>query len=399
MHRFPYWPLSSYYFCYFAFLGAFTPYFGLYLQSLSFSAWEIGVLMSQLQLMRVFGPYLWGILADRSGKRLLIIRLTSIVTLIASLLLFHIRHFSALFVVLAILSFFWVAALPLIETLTFDHLRENSSGYSRVRIWGSVGFILTVLGVGAVLDHFGLSSLLWLIALTLAGIMFNGLLVPEAPPHAFHGQHPPVSQIVRQPRVIALFAACFAMAAAHGVLNIFYSIFLSDQGYSKSQVGALWSLAVLAEIVVFFFMPHLMRRFSLRHILLVSFAAASVRFAMIGWGVHSPSVIVLAQLMHGLTFSSFHSSAIAVVNRWFAGSTRARGQALYSSVSFGAGGFVGGLTSAWTWELLGGELTFALSSLYGLLGLLLIAWGVHEGREHAPELSSGNALADSPAEL
>jgi MFS family permease len=70
MHALPYWRLSGYYFFYFAFIGAFSPYFGLYLQSLSFSAWDIGLLMSQMQLMRLFGPYLWGWLADRFGRRL-----------------------------------------------------------------------------------------------------------------------------------------------------------------------------------------------------------------------------------------------------------------------------------------------------------------------------------------
>nr|MBP8163156.1 MFS transporter [Propionivibrio sp.] len=74
MHHFPYWRLSAYYFFYFAFLGVFSPYFGLYLQSRSFSAWDIGLLMSQMQLMRLFGPYVWGALADRLGKRLFVIR-------------------------------------------------------------------------------------------------------------------------------------------------------------------------------------------------------------------------------------------------------------------------------------------------------------------------------------
>ncbi|MCH2219319.1 MAG: MFS transporter, partial [Dechloromonas sp.] len=81
MHSLPYWRLSGYYFFYFAFIGAFSPYFGLYLQSLSFSAWDIGLLMSQMQLMRLFGPNLWGWLADRFGRRLFIIRLAGVIGL------------------------------------------------------------------------------------------------------------------------------------------------------------------------------------------------------------------------------------------------------------------------------------------------------------------------------
>ena len=379
MHRSPYWRLSAYYFFYFAFLGAFSPYFGLYLQSLSFSAWDISLLMSQMMLMRLFGPYLWGALADRFGQRLPIIRLTSLLALIAFSVFFFIASFEAFLLAMAVLSFFWVAALPLVESLTFDHLRENPARYSRIRLWGSIGFIAAVLGTGALLDHLPLPKLLWVSAVALAGILLCSLLVPESPVHhAALGEPQPVGEILRQPRVRALLAACIAMSAAHGALNIFYSIFLTDHGYSKLLVGGLWSLGVVAEIAVFFFMSQVMRRFSLRTILLSSFLAAVVRFVMIGWGVEFPLVLALAQLLHGLTFGAFHAAAIAAINRWFPGRTRSRGQALYSSLTFGAGGLIGGLISGWTWGHLGAEMTFALSSVYALIGLILVAGWIRE---------------------
>ncbi|WP_301100950.1 MFS transporter [Propionivibrio sp.] len=378
MHRFPYWRLSAYYFAYFAFIGVFSPYFGLYLQSLSFSAWDIGLLMSQMQLMRLFAPYLWGMLADRLGQRLLIVRMTGLVALIVFSAFFFISRFDGLLMAMTVFSFFWAAALPLVETLTFDHLRENLARYSRVRLWGSVGFIVAVMGAGALLDHLPLISLLWVSIVTLVGIVLCSMLMPETMLHLPAEEHPPVGEILRQPRVRALLAASFAMAAAHGALNIFYPIFLADHGYRKSMVGALFSLGVLAEIAVFFFMSRAMRRFSLRTILLTSFTVAVVRFVMIGWGVDTLAVMVLTQLMHGLTFGAFHSTAISAINRWFPGRTRARGQALYSSLSFGAGGLAGGLISGWAWDHLGGELTFALGSLYSLLGLILVAAWVRE---------------------
>lgn len=378
MHRIPYWRLSGFYFFYFAFIGVFLPYFGLYLQTLSFSAWDISVLMSQMQLMRLFGPYLWGTLADRFVSRVPIIRLAGLIALMASASFFHIRSFEAILVAMAVLSFFWSATLPLVETLTFEHLRENPERYSRIRIWGSIGFIVAVMGAGALLDHVKLPSMLWMIVFALAGTLLYAVAIPEAEPALHHADHPPVLEILRQRRVVALFSACFSMSAAHGALYVFYSIFLSDHGYSKSVVGGLWSLGVLAEIAVFFYMSRLLRVFSLRTILLLSFSAAVVRFMMIGWGVEQPFVLVFAQVLHGLTFGSFHAAAITVVNRWFLGRTRSRGQALYSSLTFGAGGLVGGLISGWTWDHLGGELTFALSSIFALIGLILVMVWIRE---------------------
>ena len=101
---------------------------------------------------------------------------------------------------------------------------------------------------------------------------------------------------------------------------------------------------------------------------------------MIGWGVDLLAVLALAQVLHSVTYGACHSAAIAAINRCFPGGARSRGQALYAGVSFGAGGLAGGLLSGWTWDWLGGELTFVLASLYALIGLLLVAgWIKEEG--------------------
>ena len=392
-HPLPYWRLSAYYFFYFAFIGAFSPYFGLYLQSLSFSAWDIGLLMSQMQLMRLFGPYLWGALADRAARRVPIIRLAGAASLLGFAAFFLASDFVALLVAMALMAFFWSAALPLVETITFDHLRENAASYSRIRVWGSVGFIVAVMGTGALLDLLPLPALLWVCMALLAGIFICAVLTPEPQTHHASGTPVPVGELLRRPHVRALLAACFSMSVAHGALYIFYSIHLADNGYGKTTIGALWSLGVLAEIILFLFMSRLMRRFSLRAILLASFAAAVVRFLMIGWAVDSLLLVILAQLLHGLTFGTYHAAAIAAINRWFPGRSQARGQALYSSLSFGAGGLLGGLFSGWSWDALGAAITFSVSSACALVGLWLVWQWVRESDEtpsgHLPELPQG----------
>lgn len=378
MHRLPYWRLSGYYFFHFAFIGAFSPYFGLYLQSLSFSAWDIGLLMSQMQLMRLFGPYLWSALADRLSRRLPIVRLAGAVSLLGFTTFFFAQRFESFLVAMALMAFFWSAALSLVETVTFDHLRQEPGRYSRIRMWGSVGFIVAVLGTGALLDSQPIASVLWVIVAILCGILVYALVVPEAPAHPHVETHLPIASILRQPRVRALFAACIAMSAAHGAFYVFFSIYLSDHGYGKALVGGLWSLGVLAEIVVFFYMSKLTKRFGLRAILLASFAAAVLRFLLTGWGVGVLSVIVFAQLLHGLTFGAYHAASIVAVNRWFPGRCQARGQALYSSLSFGAGGLIGGLISGWVWDGPGPALTYTLSAGFALIGLLLVMRWVRE---------------------
>lgn len=372
MSALPHWRLSGYYFFYFAFIGVFSPYFGLYLRSLNFSAWEIGLLMSQMQLMRLFGPNVWGWLVDRFGRRVLIIRLSSVIALAGFSLFFFLERLSPMLVAMAVLAFFWSAALPLVETLTFDHLREGHGNYSRIRLWGSIGFIVAVMVTGTLLDFMPPSGVLMACWLVLAGILAVALVLPEAPPRPHAEAGDAISSILRQPRVAALLAACLAMSMAHGAFYIFYSIHLADHGYAKAEVGLLWSLGVLAEIVVFMQMARLSRIYSLRTILLACFAAAVLRFLLMGWGADSLAVMILVQLLHGLTFGAFHASSIAAVNHWFPSRAQGRGQALYSSLSFGAGGLLGGLLSGYTWDGLGAGWTFTFSALFALVGGMLV---------------------------
>lgn len=380
----PYWRLAGYYFFYFAYVGAFSPYFGLYLQSLGLSAWDIGLLMTQSQLMRLFAPALWGWFADRSGKRLTVVRWTSAVAVLGFCGFFVAERFAALMASMIAMAFFWSAALPLVESLTFDHLKGEAGRYSRIRMWGSVGFIVAVAGGGALLDRMPVSAVVPLVAAILAGIAALAFTLPEAHGGQRHASAPGgLRGVLAQSRVRALLAACFFMSATHGALYVFYSIYLSDYGYSKALVGGMWCLGVAAEIAVFYFMARLMRRYGLRQILLACLAAAVLRFLLIGWGIGSLPVLVLAQLLHGITFGAFHAAAIAAINRWFPGRTQARGQALYSSLSFGAGGLVGGMISGYLWDTIGPAWVYTLSAGFAVIGWLLAARWVRED-EPAP---------------
>lgn len=367
------WRLSAWYFFYFAFIGAFAPYFTLYLQSLEFSAREIGLLMAAGPVMRMLAPAFWGWLSDKSGRRAPIVRQSAALTAAAFAVFFAAEGFWPVLAGIALTFFFWTAAHPLVEALTLDHLRGRTEEYGRIRLWGSVGFVVSVLGVGALLDLMPLPALLWACFGLLLGVFACALALRDggAQPAAHHA--PSLRLGLRRPEVLALFAACFFMSAAHGPLYVFFSIHLVDHGYGKTVVGALWSLGVVAEIVVFLFMARLMQRHSLRAILLACFLAAAVRFLMIGWGVTSLTVLILAQLLHALSFGAYHAAAIAAVNAWFPPGTQGRGQALYSSVSFGAGGMVGGVLAGALWEAQGGALTYTVSAGCALLGALAVA--------------------------
>lgn len=370
---FPYWRLSAYYFFYFAFIGAFAPYFSLYLESLRFSAADIAILMSMMQVMRVLAPALWGWLADRLGARMPIVRMAALCSLAGFAGFFFSESFLGVLLAMAVMAFFWSAALPLVEGVTFAHLGANAAGYGRVRLWGSVGFIAVVLGLGYGLDHLPERAVLWVGVAILAGILVCALRMEDAPLCRESAAVEGLKAVLARPPVRFLFLACFMMSAAHGALYVFYSILLVAAGYGKATVGWMWTLGVVAEIGVFLVMPRVLRAFPERSILKFVFACAVLRFLLIGWGVGSLALLVVAQLLHGITFGAYHSAAIAAVNRWFPGRLQSRGQALYGSVSFGAGGMVGGVLSGLVWDASGPAWTFTLASALALAGWGLVA--------------------------
>ena len=376
----PYWRLSAFYFAYFSYVGAAAPYFSLYLLSLGLAATQIGVLLSLGSLTRVIGPNIWGWVADRTRERARINSITLALGASCFAGLFFVDSFWGLFALLLATGFFTSASMPLTEALTLSHLRGAASRYGSIRLWGSVGFIMTVTLVGYALDSLPVASLLWMVLATYALSWACALAVPDAPAAPGQSAPDPVWTILRRPEVAALLGACFLMNLAHGPLYSFFSIYLVDHGYSKAAVGWMWTYGVIAEIVVFLLMPALLRRYSLPAILLVCFAATVVRFLMIGWGVDLAPVLFFAQLLHGLSFGAYHAAAVTAIHRWFRGAHQVRGQAIYASVSFGAGGVLGSMLSGLGWDSIGPAWTFSAAALAAFVGYVLVDWKVRPAR-------------------
>ncbi len=358
------------------------PYWGLYLQSESFSAADIGILMSLFQISRIFAPNLWGWLADHTKQRVVWIKLTAFLGLLGFVAVFWAQGFWWLFFVMLSLSLFTSSTLPLSESLTLAHLATTNGHYSRIRMWGSLGFIFAAVILGFMIDMYGIKSLLWFllgVQIVLFSLTFK---LPEATIAPHENDHFSIWGIIKNPAVIALLIGCALMVTAHGVLYNFYSIYLAEHGYSKGMIGLLWSVGVICEIGIFMLMPKIMARFSLKNILLTSLALAVIRFCMIGVAVDNLVLLLIAQSLHAATFGSFHAASVEVITQFFNGRHQARGQAIYNSVAYGVGGSIGGLAGGYALQYLGGQNTFLLAAAFPLLGFVVIGLGLKLTQTH-----------------
>ena len=377
----PYWRLSGFYFFYFALLGATAPFLGLYFEHLGFSPARIGELIAIPMLMRCLAPNLWGWLGDVTGRRLQIVRLGALCTLLSFALIFFDKSFAWLALVMALHAFFWHAVLPQFEVITLAHLHEQAARYSRIRLWGSIGFIGTVVGLGQSFQHLSLDLYPLAVVAVMVGIVAGSLWVPNAQPRQrpeAQGQGGFLAQL-RRPGVLAFYGCVALMQLSHGPYYTFLTIHLEALGYARGTIGLMWALGVVAEVLLFLAMARLLERFSLRRVLVASFLIAALRWLLLGSLADHLAVLLLAQVMHAATFGSFHAAAIHFVQRSFGHRQQGQGQALYASLS-GIGGALGALYAGYSWNSLGPGWTFAIASLAALAAAVIIAFRLQENR-------------------
>lgn len=336
--------------------------------------------MAVVMATKVFAPYIWGSLSDRWGRRLSIIRWLTALGAVAFTLMFIRQDYFWMLMALGVFSFFWHAALPQFEVFTLDHLGPRRTRYSRIRLWGSIGFIISVAGIGYWLESGSIQILPIIVAALLAATWLTTLFVSEVP-------HPPqpantgsVIAILRQPAVLAFFMACLLMQASHGPYYTFFSIYLGEQGYSTVAIGLLWALGVLAEIGVFLAVHHWLQVTGAAKLFSIAIAITAARWLLIGSLVDHLPVLIIAQIMHAASYGLFHASAMELLQRFFPGRLQGRGQALYTGIGFGIGNSLGSLFAGYVWSGFGSAWAYYFGSIMSLLALAL-SWIVYASQQ------------------
>lgn len=371
LSQLPYWRLSGFYFFYFACLGVLVPYWSLYLKWEGFSASDIGELTAILLASRIIAPNIWGWIADHHGQRMRIVRFASFAATLVFAAIFFNQTYLWVAATLLLFSFFWNASLPQFEVTTLQHLGDHSHHYSKVRVWGSVGFIIIVMALGWLLEFFEPSIVPIALFLSTAGIWLVSLSVPESASRHMSLSQVSLKSLLKRPAVIAFLLMCFLMQASHGPYYTFYTIYLEENGYGRGLIGQLWALGVFAEVIIFLFMHRWLPRFGLRYVLLMSLILSACRWLLIALFPQNLAILTFAQLLHAASYGTYHAAAIAWVHRHFTGKTQGRGQALYSSVSFGAGGALGSLISGYLWLTPGPMWTYFLAASACMIAFII----------------------------
>jgi len=376
----PIYRLAGFYLLYFTALGALVPYWAPYLKHLGYSPVEIGELVAVFMATRIAAPLVAGWLSDRTGRRMVLVRIATVASCVAFAGVFLGRSYAWLALVSGLFSFFRSATLPPYEAVTLNHLGSQAERYGRLRLWGSLGFIIGVVTLGALLERFGNPVLLPAVLVLFVAIAALSFTIPGHRGHPSVGEPPRLMTILRRPDVLGLFAVSVLMVASHGPYYTFITIHLEASGYPKSQIGPLWGLGVLAEIGMFLVTGRLLHRFSARALMTASLALTALRWTLIALFVDHLAVLLFAQTLHAFSFGLFHAVNIHIIHRRFTGPLQARGQALYASVSHGLGGALGSLASGYAWSSMGADNTYLAAAALPAFGVIIAAFTLRERR-------------------
>ncbi|MDO7534650.1 MFS transporter [Acinetobacter pittii] len=368
--------LGGFYFFYYSIVGTFMPYWNLYLQDQGFNYQEIGVLSSIAIVTRFFAPLVWGWIADKSGRRMLLVRIATWMESCIWLAIFIVPNtFQSVALLMLIFSFFQNAILAQFEGVTLFWLGDQKAKlYGKIRKWGSVGFIVGVFIIGAILEIVPISMLpiLLLIIASLAFIWSFTIREPDSAPTS-QKYLEPLLPVLKRPTVAAFFAIEFILLFSHAPFYSFYSNFLKSLNFSTTEIGFLWAMGVFAEIFMFSIASKIFQRFSWRILVIVCLLVTSIRWMLVAVFSHYFIGQLFAQCLHAFSFGLFHLIAMRVIFQNFSAGQQGRGQALYSTM-WGLGVAFGSVLAGHFWKILSGELIFMCASVVVLLGLCFVKW-------------------------
>ena len=307
---------------------------------------------------------------------MLLVRIATWIEACIWLLIFIVPNsFQSLALLMLIFSFFQNAILAQFEGVTLFWLAEKrTQQYGKVRKWGSVGFIVAVFSIGALLEIISI-SMLPIVLLCIAFLAFLWSFTVQEPHGAPSSQQKlhSILPVLKRPVVAAFFAIEFVLLFSHAPFYSFYSNYLHQAGFSTTAIGFLWSVGGIAEIIMFAYASIFLNHFSWRYLVSVCLILTAIRWMIVGFFASIFIAQFFAQTIHAFSFGLFHLIAMRIIFQNFSLAQQGRAQALYSTM-WGLGVAIGSILAGRYWGVVSGDVIFIIAGCSTLLGLLLVRW-------------------------
>jgi PPP family 3-phenylpropionic acid transporter len=367
-----YFRFAAFYFCYYAALGAYTPYVGRWVDALGHSGYVVGAMLGLWYGSRIVAPPLWTPQTSRSARPGRWLLAGTAATALSFGLFTLTQNATALLLVMLVFGLFFNAIMPQFEAMTLTELGERRGDYGRIRVWGSIGFLLVAASYGSLLDRLGNHLFPWLSLPLFLALLAVAWLHRGNRPLLAEARVAGTKPAWKRPGVPRFLAVVLLMQLGFGPFYVFYTLHLQRQGHDGLAIGLLWGLGVLIEIALFWQAPRLLERFGAARLLSYCFALTVLRWLLTAAFAASLPIMALAQCTHAFSFAIFHACCMQRIGELFPARELAAGQSLYYGFSSGVGGVLGAGMAALLWEWRGGAAAFVAAAL-----VTALAWWLH----------------------
>ncbi len=364
------------FFFYFTFYGAnaaFMPYLVLFYQSLDFTGAQIGLLASLSPLLFMFGAPIWTGLADTTRRHRLVMGAAILVTVLCSFVMPWLHSFLPVLLLMIVFAFFGSPVNSFADSATMNMLEGKKELYGRLRLGGTFGWGISSLLVGPLIEDHGLKLAFWI----FSGVMFLALLVSQS----FTFEQTETRQsVLRGARILlaeSRYRIFLLMALVCGIgfstANSYLFPYMAELNATESLMGLAMTISTVSELPVLLFSNRILRWLGPRRMLVLGMAATAVRLLLYA-AIHTPKVVIISQLMNGLTYAMVWVAGVSYANQTAPPGLSATGQGLFGAMTFGVGASIGGFAGSMLLEALGGRGMFLVVGVFFTvsLGVLLL---------------------------
>jgi MFS transporter, PPP family, 3-phenylpropionic acid transporter len=370
----PLWPYAMASFLYYGFIGCFISYLAVYLASKGFDSIEIGAVFAIYTLARVLFGQIVAHLSDLKQDHLSFYRLGLIGTMAFLVLcLFLPTNYWFLLVIILSLSFF-MSVVSQLELLCLDAANSNAKLYNRVRFFGSLGFVICAILMGKLLDVFSSVVVVYFgLIVLLAGYFTSNKMVNFQSSNEDKSSLTDFLNKCISPVFISFLAASILLHISFAPFVGFFTQYLSINGYQGVEVGVLFSLGAVAEMLFFLYAGSILSRFGVRNLLIFGFLITAIRWYLQGRYIDNLTIVILTQFIHAFSFGLMHSVSVHFLRQYFEPTQQGRGQFMYFGAAFGFGTAIGSWITGLTWQDgLGSGFTFTWAAIACLVGAMVI---------------------------
>lgn len=357
--------LSLFYASIFSAVGIHLPFWPVWLKAQGLTAGQIGLLLAVTFFTKIITNPIVGAVVDRRGDRRQPMILLSAGGVLSFMLFALADGFWGILAVTILAGGFFAAMMPVGENLTMLVAARDGLDYGRIRLWGSITFILAASLGGWLIADRPPELILWLVSLGLALTWLACLSVPDVrPPGPPPDKPQPVSVLLTSPLFLLFLLTASLVQVSHMIYYGFATLHWQAAGLPGWIIGLLWAEGVIAEILLFAFSNHVLRRLGPCRLLMLAGISGVVRWSVLALTT-DPLALAAVQWLHGGTFGAMHLGAMHFINRAAPPGLSARAQALHSSVTLGIASGLGMLMAGPLYGGLGAWSFLTMSALAG----------------------------------